>query len=82
MTLAQTVARAGETAETNEAVEASYSRHTAHASAESIVTAKLGWAIRTLHNPKIRRGERECLLLLAGEILLGFLAQDHLENGA
>ena len=45
-----------------------------------VVERQLGWAVKTLRNPKLRPAERRCLLLVAGEILVGFLAQDHLES--
>ena len=66
-----------------ETIMAEYDKYPKDASqtSEAAVTEKqLGWAVKTLHNPKIRREERQCLLVLAGEILLGFLAQDHLES--
>ena len=53
-----------------------YADDSAASSPESIVTEhQLGWVVGTLHNPKIRQHERECLLLCAGEILLDLLGQ-------
>ena len=43
-----------------------------------VVEHQLGWAVKTLRNPKIRPAERRCLLLLAGTILIDFVGQQHL----
>ena len=82
MNEAQTVARAGETAEIIEAVEASYSGHTAYATPNRVVVEQqLGWVVATVHNGGIRKHERRCLLLLAGAILLDFLARETMGAG-
>ena len=59
-----------------------YDIHPTGATPESILVEKqLAWAIGTIRNPKIRRAERLCLLLLAGEILISFLGRDTREVG-
>ena len=47
-----------------------------------IVEQKLGWTLQTLRNPRIRRSERRCLLLLAGSILRDYLSRQHREAAA
>ena len=77
-----TASLAGQAAETNEATEVSYSGHTVSASRESMLVEKqLAWTIGTVHNGGIRKHERRCLLLLAGAILLDFLARETMGAG-
>ena len=40
-----------------------------------LIERQLGWIVQTLHNDRIRKSERKCLLLLGGQILLAFLGQ-------
>ena len=41
-----------------------------------LLERKLQWVFSTLINPGLRAGERRCLMLAAGEMLLTFLAQE------
>ena len=76
MTPAQTAALARQTAG-NESTPASYSGHPVVASPEEqVITKQLTWIIRTLRKPGVRPGERECLLLSAGQILIDFLVRE------
>ena len=48
---------------------------------EQLATKQLTWILRTLRNPGIRPGERQCLLLLAGQILISFLGRESVRAG-
>ena len=75
MNEAQTVARPGETAEREESRPRSYNNSATNATPERMVVEKqLDWAVATLRNPRLRPNERACILLSAGQTLIGFLA--------
>ena len=83
MTLtAQAVSRGrGLTAEKKGLERASYrGRRSVASPEEKLITKQLIWIMRTLRNPGVRPGERECLLLLAGSILIDFVCQQHLRS--
>ena len=78
---ARAAASVGRTAGSEKAMDVGYTNPAPNASSEQMVVEKqLGWTLQALRNARSRPAERRCLLLLAGEILLGFLAQDHLES--
>lgn len=65
-----------DTAGKRKAMGASYSRHPVDASPEEqLITKQLQWIFSTLNNPRIRVGERKCLLLAGGEMLVDYLAR-------
>ena len=80
MTPAQTVSPARQTAIEGNQTMALYNSHPEDATpaSETSVTEKLGWAVQTLHDPRIRPNERDCLLLYAGEILVDYLVQQQM----
>ena len=62
-------------------MDTQYDNHPTNATPNrQIVEKQLGWALVTLRNPRIRRSERRCLLLLAGSILIDFVCQQHLRS--
>ena len=41
-----------------------------------LIERQLGWIVQTLHNPRLRLTERQCLLAFAGDILIEFLGRE------
>ena len=82
MTTARAATRAkSRSAEKKGLERASYrGRRSVASPEEKLITKQLIWIMRTLRNPGVRPGERRCLLLLAGSILIDFVCQQHLRS--